>query len=189
MKDKKIFIKETFEKICPSGSKPAFIYGTPKILKLKNNINDLSLQPITSSIGASNYNLAKFPSPLPEPVISTTYCTKDSFSFCEGIKRVRASNKFLVSYDVCSLFTSIPLTEKIDIAVDLIFEKKNGFKIPKADLKKLFQFPTSVTHFIFEGKFYDQMVWQWDHHWALLFLILLLGIMNKSGYNHLKNVK
>ena len=42
MKDKNIFTKETYEKICPSGSNPAFIYGTPKIHKLKHNtINDL----------------------------------------------------------------------------------------------------------------------------------------------------
>ena len=54
------------------------------------------------------------------------HCTKDSFSFCEEIKKLRASNKFLVSYDVCSLFTSIPLTETIDIAVDLLFEKNMG---------------------------------------------------------------
>ena len=44
MKDKNIFTKENYEKIYPSGSKPAFIYGTPKIHKLKhNNINELSL--------------------------------------------------------------------------------------------------------------------------------------------------
>ena len=44
MKDKNIFSKENYEKIYPSGSKPAFIYGTPKIHKLKhNNINELSL--------------------------------------------------------------------------------------------------------------------------------------------------
>ena len=61
MKDKKIFTKETYEKIYPSGSKPAFIYGTPKMHKLKHNtINDLSLRPIISSIGTYNYNLAKF---------------------------------------------------------------------------------------------------------------------------------
>ena len=90
-------------------------------------------------------------------MISTTHCTKDSFSFCEEIKKVRASNKFLVSYDVCSLFTSIPLAETIDIAVDLLFEKNPGFKISKADLRKLFQFAASGTHFMFEGKFYDQI--------------------------------
>ena len=157
MKDKNIFTKENYEKIYPSGSKLAFIYGTPKIHKLKhNNINELSPRPIISSIGTYNYNLAKFLSSLLEPVISTTHCTKDSFSFCEKIKKVRASNKFLVSY-VCSLFTSFPLTETIDIAVDLLFEKNMGFKISKADLKNLFQFATSGTHFMFEGKFYDQI--------------------------------
>ena len=135
-----------------------FIYGTPKIHKLKhNNINELSLRPIISSISTYNYNLAKFLSSLLETVISAMHCTKDSFRFCEEIKQVRASNNFLVSYDVCSLFTSIPLTETIDIAVDLLFEKNTGFKISKADLEKLFQFATSGTHFTFEGKFYDQI--------------------------------
>ena len=52
MKDKKIFAKKKYEKIYPSDSKPAFIYGAPKIHKLKhNNINELSLRPIISSIG------------------------------------------------------------------------------------------------------------------------------------------
>ena len=35
MKDKNIFTKENYENIYPSSSKPAFIYGTPKIHKLK----------------------------------------------------------------------------------------------------------------------------------------------------------
>ena len=115
------------------------------------------LCPIISSIGTHNYNLVKFLSSLLEPVISTTHCKKDSFSFCEEIKKVRTSNTFLVSYDVCSLFTSIPLNEAIIITVDLLFEKNLGFKISKADQKKLFQFATSGTHFMFEGKFYDQI--------------------------------
>ena len=85
------------------------------------------------------------------------HCTKNSFSFCEEIRKVRASNEFLVSYDIFSFFTGIPLTETIDIAVDLLFEKNTGFKISKADLKKLFQFATSGTHFMFECKFYDQI--------------------------------
>ena len=110
-----------------------------------------------SSIGTCSYNFTKFLSSLLQPVASTMHGTKDSFSFCEGIKKVRASNKFLVSYDVCSLFTSIPLTEKIDIAVDILFEKKPGFRISKADLKKLFQFSMPGTRFMFEVKFYDQI--------------------------------
>ena len=69
---------------------------------------------------------------------------------------LRDSNKFVVSF-VCNLLTSILLTETIDIAVDLLFEEKPGFKISKADLKNLFQFATSGVHFMFECKFYDQI--------------------------------
>ena len=138
----KSFTKETYEKLLPSRSKLTFKYETPKILKLKHHIiNDLSLRPIISSIGTynnnNNYSLGKFLSSILEPVVSTTHCTKDSFSFCEEIKKVRANNKILVSYDVCRLFTSIPLTETIDITVDLLFEKKkkkNSFKIFLVDL-------------------------------------------------------
>ena len=61
MKDKNIFTKENYEKIYPSGSKPAFIYGAPKILKLKHsNINELFLRPIILSISTYNYDLVKF---------------------------------------------------------------------------------------------------------------------------------
>ena len=63
----------------------------------------------------------------------------------------------MISYDVCSLFTSIPLKETIDIAVDLLFEHNPDFKITKNELKKLFDFATSGTHLLFDGSFYDQI--------------------------------
>ena len=96
---------------------------------------------------------------------------------------------FLVSYDVCSLFTSIPLAETIDITVNLLFEKIPGFKISKSDLRKLLQFATSGTHFMFEGKFYDQIDGvAMGSRLGPVLANLFMGIMNKSGYNHLKNV-
>lgn len=67
------------------------------------------------------------------------------------------NNKFLVSFDVESLFINIPLNETIDIAVDLIFKHNPKFSIKKSDLKKLFSFATAETHFLFNGKFYDQV--------------------------------
>ena len=71
MEGKNIFTRENYEKIYPSGSKPAFTYGTPKIHKLKHNtINELSIRPIILSIGTYNYNLAKFLSSLLKHVIS-----------------------------------------------------------------------------------------------------------------------
>ena len=49
------------------------------------------------------------------------------------------------------------MNETIDIAVDLILEHDSQFPIKKSDLKKLFSFATAETHFLFNGKFYDQV--------------------------------
>ena len=46
----------------------------------------------------------------------------------------------MISYDVCTLFTSILLKETMDIAVDLLFEHNPDFKITKNELKELFDF-------------------------------------------------
>ena len=63
----------------------------------------------------------------------------------------------MISYDFCSLFISIPLKETIDIAADLLFEPNPNFKIAKNEFKKLFDFTTLATHFLFDGSFYDQI--------------------------------
>ena len=63
----------------------------------------------------------------------------------------------MVSYDVCSLFTNIPLYETINLAVELIFKNNPEIKIKKVELKKLFLFATAQTHFMFNDKIYDQI--------------------------------
>ena len=115
------------------------------------------MHPIVSSISTYNYHLSKFLTDLLDPIIHTSHCTKNSFTFCEEIKKVSGTNRFLISYDVCSLFTSIPLKEAIDITVNLLFEHNPGLNITKAELKKLFEFATSGTYFLFQGTFYDQI--------------------------------
>ena len=65
--------------------------------------------------------------------------------------------KILVSYDVTSLFTNISLQETIDIAINLIFNHNPNLNITRKELKKLFLFATSQTHFIFNSKFYNQI--------------------------------
>ena len=51
----------------------------------------------------------------------------------------------------------MPLKETIDIAVNLLFEYNPDLSITKAELKKLFEFATSRTYFLFQGTFYDQV--------------------------------
>ena len=108
IKGENLFDENTYRKVFPCGSKPATIYGLPKTHKMLFDSDDFSLRPIISSIGTYNYNLAKFLTELLDPVISKEHCAKDSFSFCEEIQQVSSNDNFLVSYDVCSLFTSIP---------------------------------------------------------------------------------
>ena len=65
--------------------------------------------------------------------------------------------KSLVSYDVTSLFTNIPLQETIDIAINLIFNHNPKLNITRKELKKLFLFAASQSHFVFNSKFYNQI--------------------------------
>ena len=73
------------------------------------------------------------------------------FFFVSQIKNAILSRKFLVSYDVTSLFTNISLQETIDITINLIFNHNPYLNITKKELKKLFLFATSQTHFIFNN--------------------------------------
>ena len=79
------------------------------------------------------------------------------FSFVSQNKDLNLSKKFLVSYDVTSLFTNIPLQETIDIGINLIFNQNRNLNITRKELKKLFLFATSKTNFIFNSKFYNQI--------------------------------
>ena len=144
-------------KIYPSGSQPTRLYGNPKTCKLKSESDKLAFRPIVSSIGAYKYKLAKFLPSILHPVTPKDHCTKDSFSFCKEIKKVSSINKFLTSYDICSLFTSIPLNETINLAVKLIFDNNANIKITKKDLKKLFEFGPSGTHILFDENYYDHI--------------------------------
>ena len=79
---------------------------------------------------------------------------KDTFSFVSQIKTANLSKKFLVSYDVISLFTNILLQKTIDVAINLIFNHNPNLNITR---KELFLFSTSQTNFIFNSKLYNQI--------------------------------
>ena len=57
----------------------------------------------------------------------------------------------MVSFDVVSLFTNIPLNESIDLAVSYIVEGNPNLKLSKADLTKLVSFATSHTNFLWQN--------------------------------------
>ena len=130
-------------------SQPSRLYGTPKFHKSFTNVPHLGL--IVSSINSFNYNLAKYLCNLLQPKIISIHSTQDTFTFIKEMEEVRDYNNFLVSFDVSSLFTNIPLNETIELALDYILSNNHEVNISRKDLKKLFQFATSETHFYFNG--------------------------------------
>ena len=144
-----------YDKLYPSGSAPGRIYGTPKMHKSSSSDSFPKFRPIVSSIGTFNYNLAHFLCDLLSPLVPNDYSCKDTFSFVSQIKNANLSKKFLVSYDVTSLFTNISLQETIDIAINLIFNHNSNLNITKKELKN-FSF---LLHrrLLFNGKFYNQI--------------------------------
>ena len=110
------------------------------------------------------------------------HSAKDTFSFVEELKAVSVTYKYVVSYDVTSLFTNIPLEETIHLTIDLLFEAKPDLKISRKDLQKHFQFATSQTNFLFNGSIMTKlMVLQWDRLWQLFSPIYSWDITKKGG--------
>ena len=141
----------------PSGFAPAGVYGTLKMHKFSSSNTFPKLCPIVSTIGTFKYDLARFLCDPLSPVVPDDYSCKDTISFVSQIKDGNLSGKFLVFYNISSLFTNIPLQGTMDIAINLIFNHNPNRNITKKELKKLFLFATSQIHFLFNGKFYNQI--------------------------------
>ena len=63
----------------------------------------------------------------------------------------------LISFDVETLFTNIPLEECIDLAFRYIYKGNSHLKLTPSDLKRHFSFVTGEILFLFKGSFYDQI--------------------------------
>ena len=155
LKNKQFLDDATYERIYQSGSQRSRLYGTPpKVHQINSNSEVLSFRLIVSSISSFNYNLSRFLFDMLTPFILTDYCTLDLFSYVKEDQEVSVSHYFMVSYDVFSMSTNIPLNETIDLAVDIIFDNNQSMNITKSQLKKLFA--TSQNHFLFNIEIYDQ---------------------------------
>ena len=89
-------------------SLPPRLYGLPKIHK-----QSVPLRPIVSCIGFPSYKLFKYIASIISPLAGKTSShVRNSKHFAETIRDVSVgSDESLVSFDVTSLFTNVPIEE------------------------------------------------------------------------------
>ena len=108
----------------PTSSQPARLFATRKTHKFIDikQLNINKLHPIIDQTGTHLYDCSKVISQYLQPLAINEYTISDSLSFPDILREnLLDSNEEYVSYDVDSLFTSIPLGETIDFIVDEIY--------------------------------------------------------------------
>ena len=64
----------------------------------------------------------------------------------------------MCSFDVASLFTSIPVNETIEICLDLLYKDSELVNnLTRAQFKKLLVFCVKENHFTFNEQYFDQI--------------------------------
>ena len=105
--------------------------------------------------------LAKFLAVTLQPVLElySSFCIQDSFFFAELIRQFdsKPDQSFLWSFDICSLFTNVPLGETVRICADTLYSGKFiPPDFPKAVFIELMQIATSDVEFSFNNTLYRQ---------------------------------
>ena len=162
------FITEHEYNYCkPCGSQPGRIYGLPKIHK-----PNIPLRPIISASGTYNYNLAKMLTKRLNHLRRNDLIITNTFDFVSKLHSLRMdpTQVRIVSFDIASLFTKVPLTRTIQLILEKIYGPertctysskrrtewcencKNRF-----EMKWLLEISTQESHFIYNGKVYSQI--------------------------------
>ena len=141
----------------PTGCIPPKFYGLPKIHKTSN-----PLRPIVSSRGLVTCMFVKVLSKVLKPLVGKfphhIQSTSDFVNRAKGL--TLQQGECLTSYDVTSLFTSVPIHPTLNIIKHLLEkdEKLNDRTVLSVqDIIELLGFCLHNTYFSFQNKFYEQV--------------------------------
>ena len=155
---RKILPKEIADFISPKGSRLAHLYGLPKTHK-----KELEMRPILSATNTYNYKLAKWLDEKLKPLSTNKYTIPDPLLFSEELRKKEIQDgEILVSYDVSSLFTNVPVDETIEILVDKAFHNKwfnktYHLQLERSELANLLNLAVKNQLFQLNGKLYQQV--------------------------------
>ena len=145
-----------YNKIRPKQKRPPRIYGVPKIYKA-----NAPLRPIVSSVNTLAYDLsghlAKILSPLTG---NSNYTVKNSGEFANIIsKETIPTDEAMISFDVESLFTNVPIEETVQAALHRV---NNDPSLPDrtaltpTQIADLLNFVLRSTYLKYNGALYEQ---------------------------------
>ena len=148
--DQTYFRLRSTDGICPR------LYCLPKIHK-----PDVPLRPIVSFVNSPTYFLSKYLCTILTPLISdSVYQVKNSFEFVEFVKSASCRpHDVMVSFDVVSLFTNIPINLGLDVAIDRLSNDStlhDRTNLSISDISSLLEFCLNASDFYFNGNYYHQ---------------------------------
>ena len=132
----------TVTEMRPVSNQPGRLYATAKTHKFslldEITIEKLKFRPAISQVGTYTYNAAKVIADYLKPLCQNEYKINDTQSFPSMLKDQTPlnPNEEYVSYDVDSLFTSIPVDKTINYMINEIYQKK---KLPQICSKTIFK--------------------------------------------------
>ncbi|CAF1680615.1 unnamed protein product, partial [Adineta ricciae] len=154
MKKEEYLTEQEYRFVKPVGSIPARLYGLPKVHK-----TNTPLRPIVSCVQSYNYRLGKFLADIIKPLRDSKYSLKNNDAFLKFLKQNSSlSTNKMISFDIESLFTNIPVGRTIDTICYKLYctDPKLRPYIPEHYFRQMLEYATKWTHFLFSGKYYDQ---------------------------------
>ena len=144
--------KDLITKFCKLTPTLPYMYGLIKTHKPNN-----PARPIISSVGSASYNLSKYLVSILNPLVGkiSNSNIKNNVDLTEKLESLNISSDFkLVSFDVVSLFTKVP----IDDLLDMLPEELENLELPFSidTLIELIKLCIKDSKFEFNGKYYSQ---------------------------------
>ena len=129
------------------------LYGLPKIHKVGT-----PMRPIVASLRSPCNNLAKWLTKILSPLVGLVSDAhlKHSSDFLDSLSNVNGNFDCMVSFDVVSLFTNIPLEKVLDFIKLKGEEEVYNFPLPVGKICELIKLCVTDTYFTFNGHIYKQ---------------------------------
>ncbi|KAJ8019162.1 hypothetical protein HOLleu_42440 [Holothuria leucospilota] len=156
LKEQNKLNKKQATQLTPRNSLPSRIYGLPKVHK-----EGIPLRPIVSSINSPSYNLARHLADILPPLSGKRMSyIKNSQHFVERAKKISIeTTDILVSFDVVSLFTNVPINDACKLIGDRLQADTtlhNRTQMTWEEIVHLTNLCLNSTYFKWHDQFYEQ---------------------------------